>query len=340
MRPDERIPKLLSVLEGKKALVIQTHNNPDPDGIGSAAGLRHLVGTLTDIEPVIAFGGIVGRAANRAMLRILQIQMIHLTRCDYSQYDALAIVDSQPTTEHSGLPGDLRPTIVIDHHPVTGDLSGIPYVDIGGRYGATSTIITEMLRSAHLQIPEPIATALTYGIRSDTQDLGRETSQADIEACTTLYPSTDKRALSRIESERVPEEYFQAFQRAIKNAHVYDNIVLSDLGAVRAPDIVAEMADFLLRLENMRWSAVMGHFEDTLHVSVRCSTPRSPGAGAVVRTALGGIGSAGGHGAMAGGQVSLDGLSEEDREALRSAVVDRLLKALDGKRTLRRPLGL
>jgi nanoRNase/pAp phosphatase (c-di-AMP/oligoRNAs hydrolase) len=340
VRPDERIPKMLAALEGKRALVIQTHNNPDPDSIGSAAGLRYLIESLTDIEPVIAFGGIVGRAANRAMLRILEIQMIHGSRCDYAQFDALAVVDSQPTTDHSGVPTSLRPTIVIDHHPQLGDLSDIPYVDIGGRYGATSTIITEMLRSAHLTIPDTIATALTYGIRSDTQDLGRETSQADIEACTTLYPSTDKRALSRIESERVPEAYFHAFQRAIENARVYDNIVLSDLGSVIVPDVVAEMSDFLMRLEHMRWSVVMGDFEETIHISLRCSPPGKPDAGTVVRSALQGIGSAGGHGALAGGQVPLHGLSEEEAEARRGEVIDGILDALDGKRTLKRTLGL
>jgi nanoRNase/pAp phosphatase (c-di-AMP/oligoRNAs hydrolase) len=318
---DRKILRLIEVLRGKRSLLIQTHNNPDPDSIGSAAALRHLVQRLLGIEPVITFGGIVGRAANRAMLRILQIQMIHKSRCDYSRFDALATVDAQPQNDYTGLPEGVRPTIVIDHHPVKGDLGHVPYLDIGGDYGATSTILAELYTKNGVPIPRPIATALAYGIKSDTQDLGRETSQADIDAYTALYPHIDKRALSRIESERLPEEYFRAFRRAIRNARVVEKVIFSDMGPVQVPDMVAEMADFLLRLEGMRWSVVLGDYDETLYLSIRCSPPDDPGAGEVVRKALRGMGSAGGHGAMAGAQVPIRGFTprRRTRRAARSS---------------------
>jgi nanoRNase/pAp phosphatase (c-di-AMP/oligoRNAs hydrolase) len=294
---------------------------------------------LLGLDPMITFGGIVGRAANRAMLRVLGIQMVHATRCDYSRFDALATVDAQPATDYSGIPEGVVPTIVIDHHPMKGDLSAIPFVEIGGEYGATSTILAEMYTQNSIPIPTPIATALAYGIKSDTQDLGRETSQADIDAYTALYPHIDKRALSRIESERLPETYFVAFERAISNSVIYDNVILSDMGPVQVPDMVAEMADFLLRLDGMRWSIVLGEYEETLFISLRCSPPDSPGAGEVVRTALKGMGSAGGHGAMAGAQVPLRGYTEDEESDVRQVVVESLLETLKVKRTLKRRLG-
>jgi nanoRNase/pAp phosphatase (c-di-AMP/oligoRNAs hydrolase) len=273
------------------------------------------------------------------MLRVLEIQMVHSSRCDYSKFDALATVDAQPATDYSGLPEGIQPTIVLDHHPIKGDLSGIPYADVNGDYGATSTIVAELYLKNGVPIPAPIATALAYGIKSDTQDLGRETNQVDIDAYTALYPHMDKRALSRIESERLPEEYFLAYERAIRKAVVYDNVILSDMGGVQVPDTVAEMADFLLRLEGMRWSIVLGDYDETLYLSLRCSPPGDPGAGEVARTAIRGMGSAGGHGAMAGAQVSLRGFTEQEAEDARNVVIESLLDTLKVKRTLRRPIG-
>ncbi|MCU0724671.1 MAG: DHH family phosphoesterase [Planctomycetes bacterium] len=335
----ERFLKLLQVFRGRKKLLVQTHNNPDPDAIGSAVGLRYLFQRYTGRPARIAFGGIVGRAENRAMLRYLKVRMIPGERVDYREFDLIAMVDTQPGFGYNPMPGDVVPQIVIDHHPPrAGSIpAAVEFAVLEEGYGASATIVGELLTQNRVPIPEEVATALVFGIKTETQDLGREACEADIAVYTHLYPLANKRLMSRIESERVPENYFREFAKAIGSAVVYDTVVVSHLGEMEVPDMVAEMADFLLRLEGARWTFVTGSVGETLYVSVRASD-ENLSAGEAIVVALSGLGSCGGHAAMAGGQVPLADASDEERTRKQELIADRFLDALKVKRTLRRSL--
>ncbi|MHC4473852.1 MAG: DHH family phosphoesterase [Planctomycetota bacterium] len=336
---DKRLLRLIEVFRGRKSFLIQTHNNPDPDSIASAVGLRYLFERYTGRTARIAFGGIVGRSENRAMLRYLKVQMIPGERVDYGSFDLIALVDSQPDFRYNPMPPEVTPQIVLDHHPPRGEgiPEGVEFAVLAEGYGATATIVGELMARNRIPVPEEVATALVYGIKADTQDLGRETSEADIAAYTYLYPLANKRLMSRIESERLPEKYFLEFGNAIENAMIYDFVVASDLGEVEVPDMVAEMADFLLRLEGARWSSVMGTSGGNLYLSLRAAEENLR-SGEAISVALAERGSCGGHATMAGGQVPVTGLSEEDVQGLKEEVLFRLLDHLKVKKTLRRSL--
>jgi nanoRNase/pAp phosphatase (c-di-AMP/oligoRNAs hydrolase) len=170
-------------------------------------------------------------------------------------------------------------------------------------YGATSTILTEYLMDIRLRPDTKIATALFYGIMAETQDLGREASDPDMAATHFLYPHTNKRRLAKIENARVPREYFGAFRQAIQSAMIYERAIVSVLGLIRYPDMVAEMADFLLRLDEVDWAAAIGKYEDFLYVSLR-TTNRDVNAGEILQRVLGSD-HAGGHDMIAGGRIAL-----------------------------------
>ena len=78
----------------------------------------------------------------------------------------------------------------------------------------------------------------------------------------------------------------------------------------------------------MRWSFCIGERDDLLILSVR-STSRLHKAGAVIRRLVGKAGSAGGHKEMAGGQVPVAGLTEEEKGCLSRRLIKRFLKLLD-----------
>ena len=174
-------------------------------------------------------------------------------------------------------------------------------------------------------IEPKIGTALFYGIAAETQDLGREATAADIEASHFLYPHANKRRLAKIENARVPREYFRVFREAIDRAVLYDSVVVSLLGDVRYPDMVAEVADFLLRLDQVTWAAAIGTFGSCLHCSIR-TTERDVNAGDLLQQVLGSK-LAGGHDMIAGGRIHVGpDPAEHDRAA--AMVRDRLLRAL------------
>jgi nanoRNase/pAp phosphatase (c-di-AMP/oligoRNAs hydrolase) len=315
----------LQAIEGPGPLVILPHDNPDPDALASAAALKYIVAELLGKEATIGLGGIVGRAENRAMLTYLNISLVPVGEISFAAETRVALVDTQPGRANNSLPESAVPAAVIDHHPAYATYDHVPFLDLRDQYGATSTILTEYLKESRLPVEGKIATALFYGIAAETQDLGREATASDIAASQFLYPYSNKRRLAKIENARVPREYFQAFRDAIEEAVLYDKVVISNLGEVRYPDIVAEVADFLLRLDGVEWVAAMGCYEKNLHVSVR-TTDREVNAGELLRQVLGSH-SAGGHDMIAGGRIPVDngGIGLE-KAAVR--VKERFLKAL------------
>lgn len=317
------LTSLVSALEGADPVVILPHDNPDPDALASAAALQYILAELDVARSVIALGGIIGRAENRAMVKYLNISLVDVREIDFYDDPVVVLVDTQPRRANNSLPDDVTPTAVIDHHPAWAELPDVSFVDLREDYGATSTMLTEYLRDSHVTVESKIATALFYGISAETQDLGRESTEADFAASQFLYPYANKRRLGRIENARVPQEYFRVFRDSIGAAGIYGKLVVSDIGEVRYPDMVAEMADFLLRLDAVEWSAALGSFGEGLYVSLR-TTDRDANAGEVLQKVLGSR-SAGGHDMIAGGRVTI---GEGEREALALRVQERLRQTI------------
>ena len=330
---DPRLLQLLDAVRGRRGSLIQVHNNPDPDAIASAVGMRALYRRFFGIDSRIVFGGIVGRAENRAMLRLLRIEIIPTQRADYDECDLLTLVDTQPTSGHTELSPEHVPHVVIDHHPERDRPDGVLYWDVGRDYGATATIVSEFFLRNRVPIETDVATALMYGIKSDTHGLGEDATAQDIEAYQQLFASGDPTTLAQIESARVPRSYYAVFQRAIEVAQIYDFACVSNLGRIDNPDMVAEMADFLLRCEDLRWSLVTGIYDDMLYLSLR-AVGKKAHAGTVARKAVGVMGTAGGHGRMAGGQIPLGDADKRTRADIERAVTDLFLDAVKAKRTL------
>jgi nanoRNase/pAp phosphatase (c-di-AMP/oligoRNAs hydrolase) len=321
-----KLADLLRVLDRPGPLVILPHDNPDPDSMASAVALKYIASRLLEKDAQIALGGIVGRAENRAMRTYLNIELVPVGDVVFDGAVLVALVDTQPGRSNNSLPDHVLPTVVIDHHPAYADYAGVPFLDLRDQYGATSTILTEYLHESKLEIEPKIATALFYGIAAETQDLGREATPADIEASHFLYPYTNKRRLAKIENARVPREYFRVFREAIDHAALYgDRAVVSILGDVQYPDMVAEVADFLLRLDQVEWSAAIGAYNGCLYCSIR-TTDRDANAGDLLQRVLGAK-SAGGHDMIAGGRVPL-GSDPAERVRAACEVRARFLTAL------------
>jgi nanoRNase/pAp phosphatase (c-di-AMP/oligoRNAs hydrolase) len=324
---------LLDAVRGRCASYIQVHNNPDPDAIGAAVGMRFLYERYLKINSRIIFGGIVGRAENRAMLRLLGIQLVPVGKIDYDDCDLLTLVDTQPGAGHTDLPAGQTPQVVIDHHPPREKPNGVLFWDVGRPMGSTCTIVAELLLRNHVPLPRNIATALMYGIKSDTHDLSQEATPTDLAVYQMLFSHGDTAMLAQIENARVPRSYYAVFGRAIENAVIYDFACVSHLGRIDNPDMVAEMADFLLRCDDLRWTLVTGIFENTLHLSLR-ATGKNAHAGRIARKAVGVMGSAGGHGHMAGGQIPLGECDKATRRNIMSAVTNLFLDAVKAKKSL------
>lgn len=327
-----RLDRLIHYARSHERALILTHDNPDPDSIAAGVALAYLLEKLAGIEAIVAYGGIVGRAENRAFVKVLKLPVVPVSRVVFDDYDLICMVDTQPEQGNHSLPARHFPDVVIDHHPERPDSHLAPIADVGGPpRGATSTVVAEYFRASGLKVPSQVATALFYGIKADTRDLGRQTTKQDVDAYLWLFPMTDKDALGEIEHPKLPDDYFRLYHTAIERALVFEDVVVCDLGDIYAPDMVAEVAERFMYLEGMRWSLAFGEYEDAVYYSVR-TNDRRMNAGRLMRDVIEEKGgSAGGHGTMAGARLPMKGLSSAARKRLREDVVRAFLDAFGVK---------
>ncbi len=322
-----RLDELKAALDGGERLLVLTHDNPDPDALASAFALYKLVEKTDGVTARIAFGGFVGRAENRTMVHELGLPITPTWAVRFDDVDLIALVDTQPGTGNNSLPDDRRADIVIDHHPIRKQTKRAKFWDVRTDCGSSCTIMTQYLEAAGVPLKGRVATALFYGIQSETQDLGREAGDADLQASLKLYPGADRELISRIRYPDLPRAYFRSLHRSLERSRTRGPVLVSYVGKLDYPDLVAELADFYLRFEAAKWSFCIGIFEDSILISIRTSL-RDAAAGQLLRRVVGKDGTAGGHGMMAGARVPIGHLSAEDQRLRSEELVNRFIKEL------------
>jgi nanoRNase/pAp phosphatase (c-di-AMP/oligoRNAs hydrolase) len=325
----QRVVKIRELLAARERVGILVQPDPDPDGIASAYALRALLGRKRTTAPLISFGD-VQRPENQALCDAIGIEVRVITPEEINEFDGLVLVDVQPNVFGDNPPERLRNIdVVVDHHPErTGYTATIR--DIRTSYGATSTIFTEYLRATNTEIKPRLATALLYGIKSDTQYLGRETSERDMLSFAYLHESHSPALLRRIERPALPISGLQALGRALARSEVRDGIHILVLGRVRE-DVIPQVADMALQAEGAEWAVAVGTVGRDLVFSVR-NVGYVRAAGEVVKAVVEGLGVGGGHRSMAKGIIPLKAFREvygrADRTQVRSALYDAFVRAI------------
>jgi nanoRNase/pAp phosphatase (c-di-AMP/oligoRNAs hydrolase) len=322
-----RVQKLSQFLAGRSSLLIVMQDNPDPDAIAAAVALRKLANTLAGIQCSIAHGGTVGRGENRALVRYLSLNLRQCNEIEFDKFDLTAMVDTQPGAGNNSFPPDRAPDIVFDHHPMRRATRRSQFTDIRSGYGATATILFEYLMQAGITPDVPLATALLYAIRSDTQDLGRQATRRDIRAIGALYSLSNQRMLSEIQRGEVQRGYYRLLTHALQNAKVHGNCIITDLGEVEIPDMIGEVADLLLRDEGIYWTLCYGLFQGKLLLSIRTSQTEVS-ADKIIRSIVARRGTGGGHASMAGGQIVLKTGNKAEVARIEKIIRQRFLSLL------------
>ncbi|MCC6740447.1 MAG: hypothetical protein IT452_15490 [Planctomycetia bacterium] len=298
---DTRLRKLVEALSPGPVLILM-HDNPDPDCFASAWGLRHLLERAAGLRSTVAYGGMIGRASNKALIEKLDLRLRHVDQIEFAEFPKVVLVDTQPRGGNNSLPHDRTPDAVIDHHGIRKATRAVPFADI----------------------------------RTETQELGREASKADVDAYMELFPIADLELVSGIERARIGLDYFSVWHRAIGAAKVHGSVVACPLGAVHNPDMIPEVADMFLRLEDVHWTFVTGYHKGQVIFSLR-TTEEGLNAGTIAQRVVGKKGTAGGHETMAGGRVAVTPAGPGPA-AVAEEMTARLIKALDVRAIPRRLL--
>ncbi|MEJ2263013.1 MAG: DHH family phosphoesterase [Anaerolineales bacterium] len=330
----EQLDRLRSAA-GSGPVLIVTHDNPDPDALASGKALGTVLWEAWNISTRLIYSGLVARAENRAVFIDLTPEWEFVERLDrLKPYSAVALVDTQPGAGNNSLPGSYIPKIVIDHHhPLREALNQVEFVDVRPEIGATVSLVYQYMEAAGIIPDSDLATAMFYGVQTDTLGLARGTSEVDEAVYIKLLGRLDRRKLIRIEQAGLPRDYFRAFSRGLRAARLFGENVLADLGELHRPDLTAEMADLLIRYEGARAALCLGTYEGILYLSLR--TELNQDAGLMVQKIIVPPGKAGGHGRMAGGQVPLDG---QDARVVTAEIEHRFLVLIGEPESAGEPL--
>jgi nanoRNase/pAp phosphatase (c-di-AMP/oligoRNAs hydrolase) len=294
-----RVERIRAHFAHADRVLILMQDDPDPDAIASAVAFKALLGRNRTAATIGTFGTIT-RAENRAMTRVLEIDVEAIKPRALEDYDMVAMVDAQPSFFEERIE---RVDFVVDHHPEETPVRAA-LKDIRPSYGATATILTEYLRAVDAKLPQRLATALLYGIKADTQHLERGATRADMDAFAFVHGHANHSALRRIERPELPDAALDVLARGIGNRQIVNGVAFAHLGPVAYPELIAQFADFFLQVEGAEWSVVSGTVHGELHVSVR-NVGYVRAAGEVVRLAFGDLGGAGGHRSMAKAVIRL-----------------------------------
>lgn len=294
----------------KEHVYIQTHNFPDPDAIASAFGLQQLLLTR-GIRSTICYKGKIDRYSTDKLLELLDIKLKNIDELagEPGEDDEIILVDAQKGNSNI-IDMEGNEIICIDHHPVY-EKNEYRFTDIRPGTGACASIIAWYFFENHIEMSKRIATALTFGIRMDTQRLSRGVSKLDMEMLYRMFDYCDHDVIHLLENSSLYFEDLLAYSKAISSIEVYENISFADTGANCPEALIASVSDFMLALVEVTFSVVYSRKKEGIKISVRSERPALD-AGKIINAALTGIGSGGGHATMAGGFVPFDGTDREE----------------------------
>lgn len=298
-----KLEKLLELFNKNQRWLILI--NADPDALGSAMALKRILAGRVE-QVGIAYVNEISRPDNLAMIRYLRIPIKKLTPPLVAQYDRFALVDSQP--HHHPDFADLYFSVVIDHHPrVAGMPVNADFVEILPEYGANATIMTEYLYNLGLRPGKLLATALLYGIKTDTQSFEREFHDNDMKAFRYLSKFYNKPLLHKIIRSEFRLEWLKYFTQAFRKMRIVGKTISIFMGKVDSSDILVILADFFLRVHGLSSTVLSGIHEDKLIIVFRGDGLRRD-MGKFAKRLFGDVGSAGGHKSMARAEIPIENL--------------------------------
>lgn len=324
------------------------HPDPDPDAMACALAVQELAAE-TKTEATLYYPGEIRHHENRAFETVLDVNFENVEAAADITESAVVLVDHNQARGFQGAES-IEPVAVVDHHPGGG--SGRKFTDVRNGYGSCASILSEYVKDigwqpispdelAAADQPEPLndrlspitATALLYGIQSDTNHLTKGCSNADFRAAAYLYPGIDEDKLDRIANPEMDPDSLNVKARAINNRDVRSAFAVSDVGTVSNGDSIPQAADELRRLEGVNAVVVLGDKDGIIRFSGRSNDDRVH-MGKTLDAVLEDIpqSGGGGHARMGGGQCSIEhmsGIGPSDglsRQELR----ERLFAAMNG----------
>ncbi|MEE9200952.1 MAG: DHH family phosphoesterase [Candidatus Brocadiales bacterium] len=311
-----------------RGLAIFLQDNPDPDAIASGIALKRIANNY-EVESTLYYGGNIGHQQNKALVNLTDTELNQVSSPEeareiMSRFDKVALIEASTPSKNNILPEGSVPDIIIDHHPTDIDTIKGNFVNVESKIGANSTIMTRYIRLFDIKPDPALATALLYGIKSDTNGFTRNATAEDMEAVAFLSTFLDHNLLKEIETPPMSSETLDIIGRAIRNREIRGSYLASFVEFLTDRDALPQAAEVMLQLEGVDTVLIAGICDGRVYISSRSRDPRV-NLGLLMQKAFGK--NAGGHATMAAGSIELGifGMTS-DKKALLKVTSDAIKK--------------
>lgn len=298
----------LSDLARYRHIVIQCHDNPDPDAVASGYALYRYFTSDPGRSVRLVYSGKYRISKSNILMMIdrLDIPLEYVSGLP-EPAELLVVVDGQYGEGNVSTLPAMR-VAVIDHHPDSG--RAFDYKKIRSAYGSCATLVYQLLKEAGVDINADIglATALYYGLYTDTNSLSEISHPADKDLRDEL--SYNKSLVHALRNANLSAEEIVVAGDALKHA-VFDDdhrFAVAEAGPCD-PNILGFISDMLLQVNRCDSCVVFCRLPFGIKFSVRSCTPEIH-AGEMAKSLAESIGSGGGHNEKAGGFINESALSE------------------------------
>lgn len=281
-------------------IIVQCHDNPDADALASGFGVYEYL-RMNGKSPRLVYGGrnIIHKSNLVLMVDSLGIPIEHVDFLDNPQL--LVTVDCQ----YGG--GNVtffkaENVAVIDHHRVSGELPAMNRVM--SYMGSCATIVWDMLREEGVEINRNLATALYYGLYTDTGEFTEIThsldrdlrDEADFDSTIVAKFRNANMSLEELDiaaTALLGRDYIEEYRLAIVKAGACD------------PNVLGIISDFVLEVDAIDICMVFSVIKNGVKLSFR-SCIKEVSASEMAQEVCRDIGSGGGHYYKAGGFIPMD----------------------------------
>ncbi len=300
-------------------VLIVCHDNPDPDSIASALAIEQICKQIGQTV-TIAHGGMIEHQQNVGMVRMLNLELRRVIleweiEDLLKESDITVCVDFNKSGANNILPRDFVPTIIVDHHLSENRPPG-EVVLVRPEFAATSSLVATIAMNSGYDIEQNVATALAFGIRTDTLGFTRAFNEVDMTALSWLNNYVDWELLRSFEAPPRSKEVLDIFKHALQDMYQVGGLLLAPIHNLANRDALSQVADFLLTTEGVSVVVCFGVRRNKVIISVR-SKNDGINIGQILQKSFN-EGTAGGHAVMAGGQIPFEDIEAgSDIEAMK-----------------------
>ncbi len=283
-------------------IVIQCHDNPDADALGSGFALMWYL-KRKGKNPRFVYGGRAPISKSNLVLMKanLSIEAEYVERLD--KPELLITVDCQ-YGESNVTRFEADTVAVIDHHQVSGPLPELS--EVRSNYGSCSTVMYELISQEGIDINDDtdLATALYYGLMTDTGGFTEVSHPSDKDLRDLAQPRQSDIVLFK--NSNISREELVIAGDALKHAYYNEEKHYAIVEAKPCdPNILGIISDMLLEVVSVETCLVYSVLEFGIKISVR-SCIKEVKASELAAFLTNGFGGGGGHIVKAGGLLKKD----------------------------------